>query len=160
MAGHPPEESVQILNQAMIGREDEARTFCTLVDVRLRPHDGGVRIEAGVAGHPPMLILRADGTLEPLGPTGHLVGTFDDIVAGAASTELRRGDLCVLYTDGATEVRRDGREEFCDERLADVVRSCRSMSAAAVVRSIELAVVDFQRGDISDDLAVVPIRVP
>jgi hypothetical protein len=29
-----------------------------------------------------------------------------------------------------------------------------------VVRSIEVAVVDFQRGQISDDLAVVAIRVP
>jgi len=159
MAGHPPAESVRILNQAMIGREDEARTFCTLVDVRLQPQDGGVRLEAGVAGHPPVLVLRADGTLETLGPTGHLVGMFDEIVVGSLSAELRRGDLCVLYTDGATDVRRDA-EVFGDERLADVVRSCRSMSAAAVVRSIELAVVDFQRGDISDDLAVVVIRVP
>jgi len=160
MAGHPPDESVQILNQAMIGGEDEARTFCTLVDARLQPHDGGVRIVAGVAGHPPILILRAGGILEAVGPTGHLVGMFDEISASVVTAELGRGDLCVLYTDGATDVRRDGGEVFGDERLADVVRSCRSMSAAAVVRSIELAVVDFQRGEISDDLAVVVVRIP
>lgn len=159
MAGHPPAESVRLLNQAMIRREEDARTFCTVVDLRLQPHDGGVQLDLGVAGHPPVLVLRTDGTLEQLGPTGHLVGMFDDIRVGAVSAELRRGDLCVLYTDGATDVRRDA-EVFGDERLADVVRSCRDMSAAAVVRSIELAVVDFQRGDITDDLALVAIRVP
>lgn len=157
MARHSPTEAVQILNRAMTELED--RTFCTVIDARLQPIDGRIRIEAAVAGHPPLLILRADGTLEQVGPTGHLVGMFDDIRAGEEAVELGRGDTCVLYTDGATDVRR-GTEVFGDDRLADVVHGCRGMSAAATARSIELAVVDFQRGDISDDLALVVLRVP
>ena len=157
MARHRPAEAVQILNRAMTELED--RTFCTVIDARLRPIDGRVRIEAAVAGHPPLLVLRADGTLEQVGPTGHLVGMFDEIRSGEQAVELDRGDTCVLYTDGATDVRRDA-EVFGDDRLADVVHSCRGMSAAATARSIELAVVDFQRGDISDDLALVVLRVP
>jgi phosphoserine phosphatase RsbU/P len=118
-----------------------------------------VQIDAAVAGHPPLLVLRADGTLEAHGPTGHLVGMFDEIVAGELDLALGAGDLCVFHTDGATDVRRDG-EVFGDDRLADVVRGCRGMSAAGVARSIELAVVDFQRGQIGDDLALVVVRVP
>lgn len=159
VAEHRPEESVRILNQAMVDRGTDDRTFCTLIDARLHQRAAAVRIVAGVAGHPPLLVLRADGTLERHGPTGHLVGMFDEIVTGELEVELGPGDLCVLHTDGATDVRRDG-TEFGDDRLADVVHGCRAMSAAAVVRSIEVAVVDFQRGQISDDLAVVAIRVP
>ncbi|MCO8128370.1 SpoIIE family protein phosphatase [Acidimicrobiia bacterium EGI L10123] len=157
MARHRPAEAVQVLNQAMT--ELAERTFCTVVDARLRPVDGRVCVEAAVAGHPPILVLRADGSLEQVGPTGHLVGMFDHIESGETSVELGPGDTCVLYTDGATDVRRDG-EVFGDDRLADVVHGCRGMSAAATARSIELAVVDYQRGDISDDLAVVVLRVP
>src|SRR5690606_5092455 len=152
-----PAEAVQVLNQAMT--ELEERTFCTVIDARLRPVDGRVCLEAAVAGHPPMLVLRADGSLEEVGPTGHLVGMFDEIKAGEVTVELGPGDTCVLYTDGATDVRRDG-EVFGDDRLADVVHGCRGMSAAATARSIEVAVVDYQRGDISDDLALVVLRVP
>lgn len=159
MARHRPSEAVQILNRAMTDREGGERTFCTVVDARLRPAEGGFRIDACVAGHPPLLVLRADGSLEGLGPTGHLVGMFEEIRAEEASVQLGPGDTCVLYTDGATDVRRD-QEVFGDDRLADVVRSCRGMSAAATARSIELAVVDFQRGDITDDLGVVVLRVP
>ena len=46
------------------------------------------------------------------------------------------------------------------DRLAEVVQGCRGMSADAVARSVEVAVVDFQRGQVSDDLAVVVARVP
>lgn len=157
MAQHRPAEAVHILNQAMTELED--RTFCTVIDARLQPVDGRVFVEAAVAGHPPLLVLRADGTLEQAGPTGHLVGMFDQIKTGEVAVELGPGDTCVLYTDGATDVRRDG-EVFGDDRLADVVHGCRGMSAAATARSIEVAVVDYQRGDISDDLALVVLRVP
>lgn len=159
MARHRPAEAVQVLNRAMTDREGADRTFCTVVDARLTPVEGGVRIDACVAGHPPLLVLRADGALERVGPSGHLVGMFEEIRAAETSVVLRAGDTCVLYTDGATDVRRDG-EVFGDDRLADVVHGCRGMSAAGTARSIELAVVDFQRGDITDDLALVVLRVP
>lgn len=157
MARHGPAEAVLVLNQAMT--ELDERTFCTVIDARLRPIDGRMRLEAAIAGHPPILVLRADGSLERLGPTGHLVGMFDEILVREVAVELERGDTCVLYTDGATDVRRD-RQVFGDDRLADVVQGCRGMSASAMARSIELAVVDYQRGDITDDLAVVVLRVP
>lgn len=157
MADHRPAEAVRVLNQAMT--ELEERTFCTVVDARVRPVDGGVRIVAAVAGHPPLLVLRADGSLEQLGPSGHLVGMFDEIRTGEVAVDLGPGDACVLYTDGATDVRRDG-EVFGDDRLADVVQGCRGLSAVGVARSIEVAVVDFQRGQIGDDLALVVVRVP
>ncbi|MFP5322081.1 MAG: SpoIIE family protein phosphatase [Acidimicrobiia bacterium] len=159
MAQHAPAESVRILNDAMVDRHRDARTFATLVDARLRPSADGVRIQAAVAGHPPLLVLRADGRLERHGPTGHLVGMFDEIAADELELRLDPGDLCVFYTDGATDVRRDG-VVFGDDRLAEVVQGCRGMSADAVARSVEVAVVDFQRGDISDDLALVVARVP
>lgn len=160
MARHRPAELTDILNQAMIARAEGGRTFCTVVFASLsRVADRHVRLDATVAGHPPIVVLRADGTLERHGPTGDLVGMFDRINVGELSLDLRPGDVCVLYTDGATDVRRDG-VEFGEERLLDVIASCRMLPPAAVVASIEEAVVDFQRGEVSDDLAIMAIGVP
>jgi PAS domain S-box-containing protein len=159
VADHPPAEAVRVLNEAMVDRHRDDRTFVTIVDARLRTTGDGVRITASIAGHPPLLVLRADGSLEAHGPTGHLVGIFDAIGIGELTVELGPGDTCVFYTDGATDVRRD-QDVFGDERLAEVVAGCRGMSATAVARSIERAVVDFQRGDVTDDLALVVVRLP
>lgn len=159
MAGHTPPEVIEILNQAMIARAERERTFCTLVYGQLELVRSGCRLQLSVAGHPPALVLRSDGSVERHGPTGHLVGMFDEIALGELTIDLAPGDTCVLYTDGATDVRR-GDVEFGEDRLLDIVASCRDMTAAALAHSVERAVVDFQRGDIADDLAIVAIRVP
>ncbi len=71
------------------------------------------------AGHPPVLLHRADGMVE-LGPTGPLVGP----VPGSWDTDgftMAAGDLMVAYTDGVVEARRGDGEEFGDRRLACLV---------------------------------------
>jgi serine phosphatase RsbU (regulator of sigma subunit) len=64
-----------------------------------------------------------------------------------------------VYTDGATDVRRE-HDGVGDERHAEVIAGCRGMSAAGIASSVERAVVDFQDGEVEDDLAIVVIAVP
>ncbi|PWI45066.1 SpoIIE family protein phosphatase [Streptomyces sp. ICBB 8177] len=82
--------------------------YCTVVFGILTPGgDGepaGVRLASG--GHPPALILRADGHAEYLPtPGGLLVGALPDAPFVTAETTLAPGETMLLYTDGLTEAR-------------------------------------------------------
>lgn len=155
-----PGRALGMLNDLLLERrEHEQSTLCTGLFARLQVRPGNVRITAAVAGHPPPVILRRDGSLETCEPTGPLLGLFERVDIGEAQIDLGPGDACVLYTDGATDVK--GRSGlFGEERLADVIAGCRGMHAGAIATSIERAVVDFQDGSIHDDLALVVLAVP
>jgi serine phosphatase RsbU (regulator of sigma subunit) len=72
------------------------------------------------AGHPPILVIRADGSAGYLkGGRGLPVGIVaDDVPRTADSCQLGRGDIVVLFTDGLYE----RRDEALDERLGEVLR--------------------------------------
>jgi serine phosphatase RsbU (regulator of sigma subunit) len=66
---------------------------CALIDSR------GNLTFAG-AGHPPLFVRRADGTVEAFESQGTILGLEDGSEFGQSRTKLRLGDLAVLYTDG------------------------------------------------------------
>lgn len=155
-----PAPALELLNQALLTVEPDVECrFCTAIFAHLDVCGPVASLRAAVAGHPPILVLRSDGTLEAHGPTGPLLGVLDPVVIDEQVIDLWPGDACVVYTDGATDVRHD-RDTFGDARLAEVVSSCRSMSAEAIASQVERAVVSFQRGDMRDDLALVVLAVP
>ncbi|GAC1403094.1 MAG: hypothetical protein NVSMB64_04130 [Candidatus Velthaea sp.] len=59
------------------------------------------------AGHPPALLVRADGSVEPLVAEGIPLGIFDDVVPVERTIELPDDAMLVLYTDGLIEIERD-----------------------------------------------------
>ena len=54
-------------------------------------------------GHPPPVLLAADGTVKPLECTGTLLGVLDDPLVHDVEAVLAPGDTLLLYTDGFTE---------------------------------------------------------
>ncbi|MFJ6797328.1 SpoIIE family protein phosphatase [Streptomyces sp. NPDC091268] len=82
--------------------------YCTAVFGTLAPDPatGRVTVHLASGGHPPALVLRADGTAAPLPtPGGLLVGILPDAPFTSATTTLGPGDILLLYTDGLTEAR-------------------------------------------------------
>ena len=69
------------------------RRCCALVD----PH-GGLAFSG--AGHPPLLVRRAQGTVEALGPHGTVVGIKPDSDYLQCQTRLLPSDAALLYSDG------------------------------------------------------------
>ncbi|MGK5557680.1 PP2C family protein-serine/threonine phosphatase [Actinomadura kijaniata] len=68
--------------------------------------DGHVTVRLASGGHPPALVLRADGHADLLPtPGGMLIGVFPAATIGTAQTVLAAGDTMLLYTDGLTEAR-------------------------------------------------------
>src|SRR5438552_14697985 len=117
--------------------------FCTIAYARVRPAEEGVRITAASGGHPMPLILRADGRIEGACKVGTLIGVLADPTLSDHSTELRHGDVLVLYTDGITEAR-SATEVFGEDRLKNLVASSAGLDASATAERIERAVLAFE----------------
>jgi len=109
------------------------------------------------AGHNPPLLVRAGGEVERLDTGGSVLGRlFRAESYEEATVGLGPGDRVVLFTDGVSEARRGG-EDFGDERLIDVVRSNRELSAAELQEKIVEAITSFTSGSFGDDVTLVVI---
>jgi PAS domain S-box-containing protein len=153
-----PSRSLSLLNEALLRQRDDRR-FCTVVYAYLEPDgDGGARIGFASAGHPPPLLLRTDGSVEPVGDPGTLLGVLPDPRFEDRSLSLVRGDTLVFYTDGMVEGRGPG--EVLDEAgLAALLASCAGAGADAIAGRLEDAAVKAHGGSPRDDIAVLVLRV-
>ncbi|MYV70053.1 SpoIIE family protein phosphatase, partial [Streptomyces sp. SID2131] len=98
-----PADLLGRLNTALLAQG--AARFLTAVCTVFQPSPGGLSGVIALAGHPPALVRRADGRVEPLGTPGTLLGVMDTVRLTDVPFELAPGDLLLLYTDGATEAR-------------------------------------------------------
>lgn len=115
---------------------------------------GAWRARYARAGHLPPLLVRGDDVVPLREATGLLVG-FGADRRTAAETELRPGDLLVLYTDGLVE-RRDRRMREGVEILQEVAGGVGDQDAAGVGEELLSRLAD----DPEDDVAMVVVRVP
>ena len=137
--------------------------LCTAVCLLLEQHGTEFSVRSVAAGHPLPLVLRAgDGSVQPLAGSGTLLGAVPDLHLGEASTTLTPGDSVLLYTDGATEARaprHDGVELFGESALRATLASARGHDATAIAATITKAVQTFSGGALTDDLALLVLRV-
>lgn len=156
-----PRGVLLFLNREIL-RQTEGDRFFTVVYCELEPYragEGAVEIRVGCAGHPPPLIVREGGVVETLPSTGMILGAVEEPEVATWSGRLVVGEAMVLYTDGVTEARSPEGELFGEERLRELVSGCSGMAAEEMARRIEQAVLEFQRGDVRDDVAVLVARV-
>jgi PAS domain S-box-containing protein len=154
---HTPTATLQTLNDAML-RQLSGDQFCTVALGRIRPEDGGrFRVTLSVGGHPPPLVLRADGHVEPLAQQGTLLGVVDEPRLQDAEHVLEAGDTLLLYTDGVTEARVRS-WELGEEGLVSLLEGCAGQAAAEIVETIERAVVGVQAGEPRDDIALLALK--
>ena len=142
---------------AAVGRQTSEEQFCTAVAARLRPQGDRVIAWICVAGHPPPVILRSDGSLQWIRGGGALLGVFDDAQLAEDELRLGPGDTLVLYTDGVIE-ERAAEGAFGEEGLAAVLRAAAGADASEVVSRIEEAVLAHGSGEPRDDIAILAVR--
>lgn len=145
-------------NDAVMHQIDDAR-FCTATYLRLEvgPRGGPVRVLASSAGHPPPMVLRADGRVEPVPSQGSLLGVVASPALVDVEVELAPGDAIVAYTDGVTEARK-GTDQFGEDRLIDVLATCADLTAREIVDVVMARVEEWVEGA-TDDRAVLVVRV-
>lgn len=137
-----------------LSRNVALRRFVTLV---VAIYDGATRrLTYCNAGHPPPLLVRADGSIVRLETGGTVLGAFDDSPFSEATIDIASDDRLVLFTDGITEAGQTDGRQFGDEALFDVLRAPRAGSGS---REIADAILDsssaFAAGGFQDDATVL-----
>ncbi|MFJ8750140.1 PP2C family protein-serine/threonine phosphatase [Streptomyces sp. NPDC102441] len=143
--------------------EEDEPPFCTVIFGLLTPEENGVGFHVVLAGggHPPAVVLRADGSADYLPtPGGQLVGVVPDAQFTTATLHLCPGDTLLLYTDGLTEARTPNPgERYGDEALLDFARALAPTSAPGTVEALTALLDSFGEG-LDDDTALLAMSVP
>jgi len=158
MRGGAPSAMLGELNDALEHQGRGDGLYLTALVVTVRAAQGAVRATLALAGHPPALVRRAGGAVEPAGRHGALLGIFAQVNLHDVELLLAPGDALVLYTDGVTDAR-CGRERFGDARLRAAIAQGRLPNAAALAAELDAAVAEFSDGPAADDLALLVLRV-
>lgn len=157
---YSPSSILNSLNEAMHGQLQDHQ-FCTVACARLRPAGAGAVLTVSRAGHPSPLILRANGAIEAVSPPGKFLGVLQDAGLGERVERLDPGDAAIFYTDGLTEARSpDDGAFYGEERLLELIRSCKGKSAPEIADELRAAAQQFAHGHPRDDLAVLVLQIP
>ena len=152
-----PARNLAFLDEAMRRRAQSA-AFSTVIYARVCPGSESTLLTLASGGHPPALILRADGRVERVEMPGTLVGLLADARFEERDVRLAPGELILLYTDGAIELRR--RDLLFGEReLERVLAEQAGSSAAQVVDALAARIEELQDGSPRDDVALLALRM-
>ncbi|MEU8844123.1 SpoIIE family protein phosphatase [Streptomyces roseus] len=160
-----PVSALTTLNRALHERYSGGDPrYCTAIFGTLEPapQTGQITVHLASGGHPPALILRADGTADFLPtPGGLLVGILPNAPFTPATTTLAPGDTLLLYTDGLTEARTgESRTDlYGDAALRAFATHHAGRPPHAVIEAITSLQDDFGAG-LDDDTALLALGVP
>ncbi len=90
------------------------------------------------AGHNPPLLIRAGTEPRLLEKGGPVLGLLPDSNYESEAISLRRGDVLVLYTDGAVEAENPAGEQYSAERLARTVGLHPEQRADELIETISM----------------------
>lgn len=111
-----------------------------------------------LAGHPPPVIVRADGVPVLLPDDGGVLGAMSGMRYDNHDAHLGVGDLLVLYTDGLVDARSPRGETFGTDRLLHACARAATEPATTVPESLFMSAFGFSDGRLSDDIAIVALR--
>jgi len=143
-----PRDVVTSVNRALC-RQKDLRRFVTLFYAL---YDSSTRaLTYTNAGHNPPLLLRHNGSCERLSSGGTVTGIFDESKYDEGKVTLEPGDRLVLFTDGITEARSPGGEDFDDGGLLRTLERCCHLDPQSMVDAIFHDVGAFAGGPLQDD---------
>jgi ketosteroid isomerase-like protein len=153
-AGGSPAATLSRINRRLAARSLESR-FATLV-YGVLSSDG--RLVYSNAGHNPPVLAARDG-IRRLTAGGPILGPFADAVFEEETLRLHDRDTLVMFTDGVTEARSAGDEEFGEDRLMACLSTDAASAPIVLLNRVFAAVREFsQDADPSDDITVTVTR--
>ena len=134
--------------------------YCTVLVGMLTPHGSSFTAVLASGGHPPALLLRADGSADVLStPGGTLVGILPQPHFVPATATLAPGDTLLLYTDGLTEARTNAGPRYSETDLHAFARSLAPAGARPTIAALAGLMENFGDG-LDDDTALLALGVP
>lgn len=131
--------------------------FVTLFVGELDPATGAVRYVN--AGHEPVLMVRANGTIDTLDSTTLPLAMIEEIPLVAAEAQLDPGDLMVIFSDGIPEATTSGDNFLGLDRVKAALTEKRDQQLPAVRSGVVSLVESFLAGGpASDDVTLMMLR--
>lgn len=151
-----------VINQKL---RDARNRFSTVIYGKITPSDngfGGFDVELASGGHPPPLLLYADGSAyyaDTVG--GQAVGITTEPRFVASRFRLGPGDTLMLYTDGLTEASTGiGHERYDDEGALLRFAKAHSPTTATAIVDAARDLLNALGSGVQDDAAVLAMGVP
>ena len=105
---------------------------CTAVYGQIDVSEGSAAVSLAVAGHPPPLVVRADGSVRTTAAHGTMLGAFVDPVFHTCAVRLGSGDAIVIYSDGILDIDVDG-IRIDEQRVAELLAGSPQAGARELV---------------------------
>ncbi|WUH97866.1 SpoIIE family protein phosphatase [Spirillospora sp. NBC_00431] len=150
-----PGDVLGVVNEALL---DEDR-FVTAVMAGLTMETEKVIVSLGTAGHPPAIVVRADGVIRSASRGGVPLGLFEDFEPGLDTVDLAVGDTLFLHSDGVLEACDMMRQEFGQERLLEALAGHAGDTPQGMLAGVERALLEYCDGDLRDDVSMLALRV-
>jgi sigma-B regulation protein RsbU (phosphoserine phosphatase) len=111
------------------------------------------------AGHPPPVLLRANGSLMALNLHGPVIGTGSVHSYGRGEVQLQRGDKVIVYTDGILDYPNAKGELFTKERLTRTLRLNAGSPVQTLMEMVQKSIKDFAcEASPNDDASIMAIE--
>ena len=152
-----PAEIATRMNR-ILSEDNEQGMFVTMFIGRIDLKEGSM--DYCNAGHnPPFMSDEQGGEFVDMLPNAP-IGLWPDLDYDGERMENIKGRLMVVYTDGLNEAENRSQEQFGDDRLLEMLRSMKDITAKEVVESLRAAVQAHRDGaEPNDDLTIMCLRV-
>ena len=133
-----------------------ARSFMTAMCVALNPATGQAQVVG--AGHPPLLVVRHDGTTESIPSAAPPLGLIKRAAFNETPVGLEPGDAFLLYTDGLFWWSKDERHRVTPEQFEKVLDHSAPSADALLKRIVAQTAPKNSAKTAPDDVAAIAVR--
>jgi phosphoserine phosphatase RsbU/P len=133
--------------------------FVSLCYCELTSSASGLVLYANAGHCPPLHYVATTTTIEPLLPTGGILGVVHEQQFRIENINMKPGDVLLLFTDGITESFLQNGELYGEERLQEILRANAAKSAEEIAQILLDDVQAQTAGSrYSDDKTLVVIK--
>ena len=154
----PPNQTMQKLNDSLVGQNLSQATFATALYGHLNTKTLELTFARG--GHPNPVLLTVDGEMKSLEAGGSLLGIFPEEQFEQATVQLQPGDRFFVYSDGVELAFSDQVSPDCERWLAELHEK-RSQPTEQILREFNehLEREDGNLNKKKDDLTILVVEV-
>jgi len=132
------------------------RSFMTAMCVALNHTTGSAHVVG--AGHPPLLIVRNDGTTESIASLAPPLGLIERTEFIETALKFEPGDAFLLYTDGLFGSSKNQRRRLTPQQLEKMLDYSAPNAEAFLQRILARAAPNNAENSLSDDLTALAVR--
>src|SRR5215831_973486 len=133
-----------------------ATSFMTAMCVALDPATGQAQVVG--AGHPPLLVVRRDGTTESIPSVAPPLGLIKRAAFNETAVGLEPGDAFLLYTDGLFRWTKDERHRVTPEQFEKMLDHSAPSADALLKHIVAQTAPKNSAKTAPDDVAAIAVR--